>query len=500
MLFRSKGKAVHVDTAVRGAGVVLVGLDNIKVGALTLREAVLAVELELGRDDGVLAPAVHVKGSLGEHEGAGIRNGGLGGFDASLTGSNRVEGGLSDRTGLPVVGSSSGIVGASHGEKTRGVDVAVGTSGVNLRGATISVERRGKSVDGIRVVEGLGTERAEKHGGGVKGSAVVDVGVGLDNPDKLLAGVVEVELNLVGRGADRLITSELELLDEVLVGVLGHLAALVRVEEDVVDVEGGSNEGLLVSGGSRHSALALGKVGDGPEALTNGAEVNVNLDLVVLESDKGKGKAGVAAEPELEGNVESGLREGVAGSANLGRTTGGGAGARDGGERGVADVRKMGRVANHLPVATALLVGHRELVPDVHPVTILAVNALATNLNLNLGNDLLTNEAEPAGVNAGTTSGAHSLVNLGENKLKVRAVAQIAVAADCACYAAAEVGLARERLLNRLHGEVCVAAVRHLPESNLGGTREEHVLGTVSDKLHKSSTHRATLLYTMLRK
>jgi hypothetical protein len=45
-----------------------------------------------------------------------------------------------------------------------------------------------------------------------------------------------------------------------------------------------------------------------------------------------------------------------------------------------------------------------------------------------------------------------------------------------------------------------MAAVRHLPESNLGGTRKEHVLGTVSDKLHKSSTHGATLLYTMLRK
>ena len=54
---------------------VLEGLDNVEVGALALREAVLAVELELGSDDGVLTPAVHGEGGLGENEGAGIRNG-----------------------------------------------------------------------------------------------------------------------------------------------------------------------------------------------------------------------------------------------------------------------------------------------------------------------------------------------------------------------------------------------------------------------------------------
>jgi len=72
VLFRAKGKGVYVDTSVGGTGVVLEGLDYVKVAALTLREAVLAVELELGSDDGVLTPAVHVKSSLREDEGAGI--------------------------------------------------------------------------------------------------------------------------------------------------------------------------------------------------------------------------------------------------------------------------------------------------------------------------------------------------------------------------------------------------------------------------------------------
>jgi hypothetical protein len=130
----------------------------------------------------------------------------------------------------------------------------------------------------------------------------------------------------------------------------------------------------------------------GPEALTNRADVKVDLDLVVLEGNEGKGKARVAAEPEQQRNVEGGLRESVAGSANLGGATSGSARTRHRREGGVRDVRELSGVANHLEVATALLRGHGELVPDVHPVTILAVNALATNLNLNLGNELLADE------------------------------------------------------------------------------------------------------------
>jgi len=129
---------------------------------------------------------------------------------------------------------------------------------------------------------------------------------------------------------------------------------------------------------------------DSPEALTDGADVKVDLDLVVLESNKGEGKAGVAAEPEKKGDVEGGLRECLAGSANLVGATGAGARTRYIGECGVGDVCKLGGVTNHLEVSALLLGGHGKLVPDVHPVTILAIDALATNLNLNLGDELLT--------------------------------------------------------------------------------------------------------------
>ena len=204
--------------------------------------------------------------------------------------------------------------------------------------------------------------------------------------------MVEVELDLVRRGADRLVTRELELLNEVLMGVLGHLAALVRVEEDVIDVEGSGNKRLLVGLGNRDRAGGTGKGLDSPEALTNRLEIDVDLDLVVLKSDEGKSKTGVAAEPEKEGNVESGLREGVAGSADLVGATGGGTGASNGSERGIGDVGKLGGVTNHLEVAAEVLGGHRELVPDVHPVAILAIDALAADLDLNLRDELLTDE------------------------------------------------------------------------------------------------------------
>jgi len=271
VLLGAESEGVHVDTSVGVAGVVLVGLDNVEVGTLTLREAILAVKLELSGDDGVEAPAVHIEGSLGEdectsigHEGAGDR-GALGSKGLVCVGGEVDTGHI----------TSTGVLEETARDEGRGTR--------DLSRAAEGVDGIGKGVNGIGVVERLGTESAEKGGVADEGRAVVDVGIGLDNPDKLLARVVEVELDLVGGGTNGLVTGELELLNEVLVGVLGHLAALVRVEEDVVDVEGGSNKGLLEGGGDGHVEASSGaKVADSPEALTDGAEIDVDLNFVVL--------------------------------------------------------------------------------------------------------------------------------------------------------------------------------------------------------------------------
>ena len=485
MLLRSQGERVQVDTRVRATGVVLPRLDNIEVRTLTLREAVLAVELELGRDNRVLTPAVHVQGSLGKNECSGIRD-----ERALIVTTLVVECDVTRRGSEPCAGSRCiSIAGTSHLEETRGVDESVGSR--CILGSTEGVDGVGQGIDGIGVVEGLGAERAVKDTSGIEGRAVVNVGIGLDDPDELLARVVEVQLDLVGRRTNRLVTRELELLNEVLVRVLGHLAALIRVQEDVVNVERGSNKRLLVSlrYGLCSGILSGSKRLDGPQALTNRAEIKVDLDLVVLEGDKGEGKSGVAAKPEEQGDVQCGLRESIAGGTYLCGGARASARSRYTGEVGVGDVCELSGVTNHLPVSLLLLLGQGELVPDVHPVTILAVNALTTDLNLNLGDDLLTDVVEPAGIDTLRARGHHGLVDLGESELEVCAVAQVTVAADCACYTAAEVGLSREGLLNGLHGEVGVASVRDLPESDFGRTRQENVLGAISYKLHKSACH-----------
>ena len=200
---------------------------------------------------------------------------------------------------------------------------------------------------------------------------------------------------------------------------------------------------------------------------------------MVLKGNERKSKTRVAAVPELERHVEGRLRKGVARGAHVARSTrGSGARAINIIEVRVGDVGKLGGVANHLVVATLLLLGKSELVPDVHPVTVLAVNALATNLDLNLRDHLLTWEIEPASVFR------LSLANLRKGDLKVGAVSEVTVAADGAGDTATEIGLAVEGLLDRLHREVGVATVGHLPEGDLRVAGKVNVLSAVGYELH----------------
>jgi hypothetical protein len=157
--------------------------------------------------------------------------------------------------------------------------------------------------------------------------------------------------------------------------------------------------------------------GNSPQALINRADIKVDLDLVVLESNQRESQTGVSTEPELERNVQGGLRKSVTGSANLTGSQGVARGLNIR-ERGISDEGKLGGVTNHLEVASLLLRGHSELIPDVHPVTILTVNSLTTDLNLNLGNKLLTGVIQPTGIDtgvlaSGVVSKTHKLVNLG---------------------------------------------------------------------------------------
>jgi hypothetical protein len=205
---------------------------------------------------------------------------------------------------------------------------------------------------------------------------------------------------------------------------------------------------------------------------------------VVLESNERKSETGVLAEPELKRNVKSGLRERVTRSANL---SGGVSLARavDVRERRVGDIGELGGVADHLVVTTLLGRRHGKLVPDVHPVAVVAVDALATNLDLNLGDELLTREIKPASVDSAGWAASRGrvgelLANLGESDLECGVISKVSVTGDGACYTAAEVGLTVESLLNGFHGKVSVPTVGHFPESNLRITSKVYVLCAIS--------------------
>jgi hypothetical protein len=521
VLLRAESKGVHVDTFIGVAGVALVRLNPREVGSFTLREAVLSVELQLGSDNGVLSPAVHVKGGLSKHEGAGIGDGGVG---VGVSGTNKSSdsgGGVGGKTRSAEVGLVVGVsgsvpvssaVGSIHGtsrlEETIAVnegvlaDEGVGVVSADGLRSSEGMDGVGEGINGISVVEGLGTQNLEEGSIAHKGRAVIDVLIRLDNPNQLLNGVIEVELDLVGGRTDRLITSELELGNEVLVGVLGHSAALISIQEDIVNVEGGSNQRLVVGDGGRDS-LARGILGstgdriaggvgvaaqgsDGPQALINRTNIKVNLDLVVLKGNQGECKTRIGAKPELKRNIEGSLRKGIAGGTHL---TGSLGVARtiDISEGGISDEGKLSGVTNHLEVSTLLLSSHGKLVPDVHPITILAINALATNLNLNLSDELFSGEIQPTGINTrvvgggGVSANTHQLVNLRKSHLKISAVGKITITADRALDTTTEIGLSVEGLLNRFNSKVGVTSVSDLPESDLRITSEVYVLCAVSD-------------------
>lgn len=276
------------------------------------------------------------------------------------------------------------------------------------------------------------------------GGVLTDSGaVSLLNPYELLDGVVEVELDLALR---LLFTSELKLLNEVLVGDLGEAATLIGVEVDVVDVESGGVERLGSAGNARGGA----------------GELDNKLDLVVLEGNKGKGETRVAAEPELEGDVQ-----GACGTVAVGSSVG-------------------GDTVNHLRVTVPVTGGLGKLVPDGQPLTVVLVNALATDLALDGGNELV---AEVIGVSVTSFEGR-------EVNLHVNAVDEVTVPGNGAGNFLAVISATVELLIDGLHREVGVTTVDNLPEGDLGVAREVDVLGAVGDELHETASHCCCFIYS----
>jgi len=332
VLLGLQAERVHVDTGRRGnVLVVLVGLHQVEVGTITLVEAIVAVELHLGSDNGV---------------------------------------------------------------------------------ATGGIARS----DSIGVVEGI-----MRHSGSTRESA------GLDDPDQFFTWVIEVQLDLVVGARGGFVTGKLELLDQILVRDLGEAAALISVKIDVVYPERAVAE---AGGGDRDS----GNGGDDQRG--EGLELNVHLNLVVLEGNQGESQARVAAEPELEGHVDS-----------------------------EATVR-VGSTIDHGVVAHLVTLGLGQVVPDVEPVGVVLVNALATDFELNRGEHGLTDVADEVATNQGR-----------EGSLEVHAVDKVTVTRDRASHLAAEISSAVEGLLDGLHREVGMASIDDFEDIFLFSKRKPSLSG-----------------------
>jgi hypothetical protein len=115
-------------------------------------------------------------------------------------------------------------------------------------------------------------------------------------------------------------------------GVLSHSAALISVKEDIVNIQRGSNQRLIVGNGGRNRATnsvcvrrrvracVAVQCGNSPQALINRSDIKVDLDFVVLKGNKRKGKTRVGTEPELKRNIKGSLRKSITRSTNLTRS------------------------------------------------------------------------------------------------------------------------------------------------------------------------------------
>lgn len=305
------------------------------------------------------------------------------------------------------------------------------------------------------VVIGEGTENISVIGPLVVGedSKIVNIGLAdealvLNNPDEFLHWVIEVQTSLVARSGDIFAASELELFDQVFVRNLGEAAAFISIEVNIVNPEGSAFEAEV--GEARISS---------DHELGSATEIDVDLDFVVLEGNQRERETNIAIEPELQWHEEdlSGLvlsRPLLEGSWELGITA--------------------NRSTDHILVSEVLTSGDGEFTPDLEPVTIVLVDLLSTDFDNDVLDQMVTNIVNPAERRT-LASNAWKL------DLEVDTVDQISITGDGGASTLAEVSLTIEALFDGFDGEVGVAAVNYLEESDLRGTSEVNILGTIGN-------------------
>jgi len=274
--------------------VVLVRLDQVKVRTKALLEAVVAVKLKLGTNGRVTTSVTGGKTSVvgtitGVGEGSEV---------------NRRDRVTSAEEGREVVTITSriGTVLKRTKERTGKTTLRSGTR----TNAVVNTREAGSRPARLDV----GEKVLPCVGYGTPGNIVIVVirivgplvhvrvneAVTLYNPNQLLNGVVEIELDLNVGAGNRLVTSELKLLNEVLMSNLSHTTTLIGIKVDVVYEKSsvvkrrhtestGARYGKTASTDSVHADIAVSLL----------TEFKVDTHLVVLEGDQRKSQAWIPA-------------------------------------------------------------------------------------------------------------------------------------------------------------------------------------------------------------
>ena len=286
--------------------------------------------------------------------------------------------------------------------------------------------------EGVTRTNGVGVGLEHNVGGnggvGEVPEGVLGRGVG-EAPHELLDGVVVREADLLGTGGgDGVGAGVLNLLDQVLVTLLGEAAALLSVKVHVV---GPHLEGVGVK-----------------EGVEIGREVDVDAHLVVLEGNEGKVETGVAVEEEDEGEVD-----------------------------GLAGTR-----SGHLAPRSLLGLVQVKLGVQTPPLLVVLVDTLTTDGKLDVVDGTLGDEVAVTSIR-GAGGGDRRL------ELEVHVTDKVTVTGDSDGHATGVGGSTVDGLLDVLHREVSVALVFRLEEGHLRVTGKVNILGTVRDKLHKTTGH-----------
>ena len=289
--------------------------------------------------------------------------------------------------------------------------------------------------------------------------------VPLDHKDEFLDRMIEIHLDRgrllirCNRGRWRV----LDLFNNVLVGGADKTTTLLRIQVDELAPQEHTRNlrrTIHLGGASRLPGRTAGREGDGwglPKELLEGSEGDVDADRSILESDEREIESWILTEVELEGDQEAETFR-------------------------VCSWNKIHRLiglhtADHLVEGFPLGSGGRELGPDLHPFTRLAINLLLTDLKGDLLDEGVTDRVR---VGQGV---ARTVSDQRERHIQRHTAQEIASARNQTGDALTEVGRTVKVHWHGLRGKVSMTAIDHAKETDLGITRQENVLLSRSDQL-----------------